>query len=158
MLIINFLTTCQKPFPWGNDRSIIVGLSCLLFLLPAYAVRHQHPYESFLWYIVTLLSFLSDYAFCGRRDTRYVRMLHLTDRWFASGTTLLQATVNLSRWYRLSLSLGVLGTLLTVTACITKLAGYSAKSRSDWEVRHSLWHVAGSGSRTLMALMEGHDQ
>ncbi|KAL8441924.1 hypothetical protein Emag_006802 [Eimeria magna] len=155
-------------YKWGKRRSRLVGLSCLVYLLPYLCLSSsssssssssgssisRKQAESYMWLCVTFFSFLSDYVFSGQRHSRGVRALHLADRWLASAALLLQCTFNLRLWFLASVSTGSAGLLLILFCCLVKYIGVLAHTFTQYAWAHSAWHLAGAASRCVMVFLE----
>lgn len=162
-----FLLDVGSEFRWGTYRSKTIGASSLLYAFPGLLLLTLHPLhggespreatlqtEAFGWFVVAAASFCSDFVFAGRRESRLVRLVHLTDRWAASLAVLIQLCVNVPFWFGLSVECGGAGAFLLGLCVALKAASSLASSREAYKYLHSLWHVGGVAARVVMALWE----
>lgn len=152
-------------FRWGCRRSTTIGVSCLFYLLPCIvlpissgssSISLRRVYESYMWGLVAVASFLSDFVFSGQRHNWKVRALHMTDRWLASFALMLQCLYNLPMWFSVSHFVGILGLVLLLCCCFLKSRSTSASSYDEYVWTHTAWHVVGAAARCVMACLEGH--
>ncbi|CDJ28137.1 uncharacterized protein EMH_0013030 [Eimeria mitis] len=152
-------------FRWGRRRSSTIGVSCLFYLLPCFAlpfssssssISARRELESYMWSLVAVASFLSDFVFSGQRHHWGVRAVHMTDRWLASFALMLQCLYNLPLWFSVSFYVGNLGLIFVLCCCALKARSTFASSYEEYVWTHTAWHVAGAAARCVMAFLEGH--
>ena len=116
--------------PW-KQRSIMVGLSTFLFLLPA-CKPGMSPWRRRACIFQAYVAFLSDYYYAGR-----MHLSHGIDRIVASTHVALYAVV----WKRFALS----GLDAVAVMCYSmSMACIRMNHRKAYELWHTLWHVAAS--------------
>lgn len=136
---------CQNGLPWEGTqcRSVIAGLSGILYVLPA-LVSRGHIYDQVMWPIQACFSVLADYIYICQDS-----VWHGIDRYFAIFNVLaitIRASIYL-RWHV------VLLVFLPVSCYV---AANRAKSRMDlcaWHRWHCLWHVVGGPLACLVMYM-----
>ncbi|XP_026193083.1 uncharacterized protein LOC113147277 [Cyclospora cayetanensis] len=162
---LNHYWSVGSSFRWGHRRSVLVGISCFFYLVPSFCLFYtsrsgrslrsvEHEVEAYVWLVVTLASFLSDFIFSGQRHNWVVRAVHMTDRWVASAALLLQCIYNVPLWFAASFSTGCLGLILVLCCCCVKSLGASASCFSAYVWSHTNWHLAGAVARSIMAFVE----
>lgn len=149
-----FYYDCNKPFKWGEERSLVVGVSCLFYLLPCLTLRSWNYWESNMWLVVSSTSFFSDFVFWGQRRTPGIRLVHLTDRWTASLALGYIAFVNVPFWFAAGLGIGLAGFMLLLSAVLCKVFGARAGCCSEFIFWHSMWHVVGGLGRSVQGYLE----
>jgi len=142
----NFGSTAL-PF---QQRSILVGLSCFMFMLP---VPYATSKERYLWIAQSVLSFSSDFIYTGRYS-----ISHGMDRIFASFMTLYCLV-----WAMLSFpgytKLAVPFLLYFTTVCIVKSKrAANRRERHAYEFYHALWHFLAGLTCCLITLVKNGDE
>ncbi|CDI87286.1 hypothetical protein, conserved [Eimeria praecox] len=66
------------------------------------SISGRRELESYMWGMVTVASFLSDFVFSGQRHHWGIRAVHMTDRWLASFALMLQCLYNVPMWFSVS--------------------------------------------------------
>ncbi|CEM33070.1 unnamed protein product [Vitrella brassicaformis CCMP3155] len=140
-------------YKFGQSRSVIVGLSCLAFLFPAYTLWSVDRPESVLWVVTAALSLVSDYFITGQRKQRWKRALHLLDRWVGAANFLFQF-LRLP-WFLMAgyrpfcvACCGVVGSFLC------KQMSWGVHTFGEYVVWHSVWHFYASAMRGLVVLLD----
>lgn len=113
--------------PW-KQRSNMVGLSTLLFLLPA-CKQKISPWRRLMCILQACVAYLSDYHYAGRRH-----LSHGIDRVVATTHIALYAS-------------RVVGTGFDAVAAVCysmSMACIRMHHREAYELWHTLWHVAAS--------------
>jgi hypothetical protein len=167
----NMRAGISRPF-WV--RNMLVGLSCLLYLVPSIAYfmlsyrinSYIHsPFAAFLGFMfacVALVSFLADYMHIP------VMTLEEMADWYECPHTRHQKYPP-SKWGRrdrivsmiaalfaaieCGMRVGVMVSLMALGICFV-LISYSrnSSSRRSWIIRHSMWHVVSSLVLFIIAL------
>jgi hypothetical protein len=137
----------QSSLSWGHKRSLMIGLSCFLFLLPIpLLLKSCCRFAAFMLAVVTVSSFCSDYVYTGVDSWS-----HLLDRTFAP-------IALISNIYAVYSLFGIKWTLPAVLAVKCHiLAIYQAKINNyeKFVVFHSLWHATGVGLILLSFAVNG---
>lgn len=144
-----FYWDCRTPFKWGCERSLLIGISSLFYLHPMTCLRPYLFWESNMWLLVTICSFLSDYVFSGQRGSSLIRGVHLVDRWVASLALSTQIIYNVPLWFSESFALGLSGFVIVSAAVLTKVAGFFAKDFQQYIFLHFAWHTVGAFGRSI---------
>ena len=133
-------------------RSISVGLSCLLFILPCHAYLYSSNHDSdprmrhlaWLYGIVTICSFSSDFLFVRQNEKRFISIL---DRFVATTCGAYTFYTDYSRqgnWLKNS--------ILLVFLVLLFARSRMSRSQKEWEKRHVQWHFASSLIPSAMAI------
>uniref|UniRef100_A0A0G4FTN3 Uncharacterized protein n=1 Tax=Chromera velia CCMP2878 TaxID=1169474 RepID=A0A0G4FTN3_9ALVE len=149
------LTSLPTEYKWGKRRSTLVGVSCLMFVLPGICVWPLCRKEALLWFSCAVTSTASDYFYSGYRERPFDRMVHYCDKWLAS-VTLLWVIVSISMqtagrdWN----ALGV-GVLLVVASLYCLVHSRTAQTFEQRNLWHSLWHAVATCGRAGFVMAFG---
>lgn len=118
---------CSTRLPW-RDRSAVVGLSTLLFLIPA-SKRGMPRWKRYSFVVQALLALLSDYVYAGRRHVS-----HGLDRWCA--------TLNVLACAPRALAAGC--AMLPMVCYALSMEAIRLQHRAGYEFWHTMWHITGA--------------
>jgi hypothetical protein len=129
----NLMSTLRATrLPW-KERSTMVGLSTLLFLLPA-CKRRIPQWKRYACLLQACVSYLSDYHYAGRPH-----LSHGIDRLVAATNIALTAPRALGTGYD-----------MIATLCYhVSMESIRLRHQKAYELWHSLWHVVGSACLML---------
>ena len=130
------------------EQKVVVGLSCLLYLIPSYYAQSQEYYNSALLYaLITVTSFFSDTSFFYKLvDDLTLGFVTICDRWTASAGVCLNVFLILKEFYLHLLSVHLFAELCIILVAFKVFTVSRACSRSrtwgwQWCLYHSVWHL-----------------
>mmetsp|Transcript_6783 Transcript_6783/g.10052 ORF Transcript_6783/g.10052 Transcript_6783/m.10052 type:complete len:233 (+) Transcript_6783:1793-2491(+) len=129
-----FAKACASNIPWGPQRSMLIGISAVFYLIPA--LLDSNSARAYLWFTQATVCFWSDFLDSGR-----FALSHLIDKLLAASLTL----------YIISLALlyqGLVYVILLATPTFLCF-GLSASRRNandplGYARFHALWHLTSS--------------
>ena len=129
-------------------QKIFVGLSCLLYLLPAYYAQVE-GYNSFalIYLLITITSFFSDTSFFYQLvDDKTLGLVTICDRWTASAGVCLNLYLIFKELYLHFISKHFICevAILLVAFKVFAFSRNSSRNRIwgwQWALYHSLWHL-----------------
>ena len=122
------------PWPGHECRSMVAGLSGILYCLPAFFCK-SHSIVQYVWLIQALLSVLADYVYVDKDS-----WVHGIDRFVATANALAMLI-----WAASGLKFDIMMIGIVPISTFT-LANRSKQQRNlqSWIYYHFLWHLTGS--------------
>ena len=129
-------------------QKIVVGLSCLLYLLPTW-YAHSVGYNNFalIYLLITITSFFSDTSFFYQLvNGQLLGLVTICDRWTASTGVILNVFLIFKEFYLHFISKHLIFELLIILVAfkVFTLSRNSSRNRIwgwQWCFYHSTWHV-----------------
>ena len=118
----------RTRLPW-TDRSRVIGLSTLLFAVPALARSSMPRWKRAACVAQAIVAFYSDYVYAGRPH-----ISHGVDRWLATVNVVLSAPEAIYRGYF----------FIPASCYYLSMKSIQAADKSAYIFWHTLWHIFGA--------------